>query len=152
MVILVLIGLFGRAYIGLSLPLLDARSPAPASPPGAFLLKLVFTAVTLGSGFPGGEVTPLQVIGATLGCTLAGILHVDPSLLAAVGFVAVFAGASNTPLACTIMGVEIFGGGAVVPLAIGCVMSYVFSTQRGIYSSQRVHVTKTGASPDDLPD
>jgi H+/Cl- antiporter ClcA len=148
--VLVLIGLFGRAYIGLSLPLVGKALAGTGVPSSAFLLKLVFTAVTLGSGFPGGEVTPLQVIGATLGCTLAGLFHVDPSLLAAVGFVAVFAGASNTPLACTIMGVEIFGGGAVVPLAIGCVMSYVFSTQRGIYSSQRVHVTKTGRSPDEL--
>jgi H+/Cl- antiporter ClcA len=151
-IVLVLMGLFGRAYLGLSLPLLDAALAGASVASGAFLLKLVFTAVTLGSGFPGGEVTPLQVIGATLGCTLAGVFHVDPSLLAAVGFVAVFAGASNTPLACTIMGVEIFGGGAVVPLAIGCVMSYVFSTQKGIYSSQRVHITKGGRTPDEAPD
>jgi H+/Cl- antiporter ClcA len=148
-IVLVLIGLFGRAYIGLSLPLTAAALAGVGVASSAFLLKLVFTAVTLGSGFPGGEVTPLQVIGATLGCTLAGLFHLDPSMLAAVGFVAVFAGASNTPLACTIMGVEIFGGGAVVPMAIGCVMSYVFSTQRGIYSSQRVHVTKAGRSPDE---
>jgi H+/Cl- antiporter ClcA len=147
-IVLALIGLFGRAYIGLSLPLTAAAIAGVGVSSTAWLLKLVFTAVTLGSGFPGGEVTPLQVIGATLGCTLAGLFHLDPSLLAAVGFVAVFAGASNTPLACTIMGVEIFGGGAVVPMAIGCVMSYVFSTQRGIYSSQRVQVPKGGRSPE----
>ncbi len=106
-------------------------------PTWAFLAKFAFTAVTLGSGFVGGEVTPLFVIGATLGATLAGVLDVPVPLLAALGFVAVFAGAANTPLACTIMGAELFGAGAVGYVAIACVLAFVFSSHRGIYSAQR---------------
>jgi len=56
--------------------------------------------------------------------------------------VAVFAGAANTPLACTIMGIELFGSAAIVPLAIGCVVAYVFSSHRGIYPTQRIGVAK----------
>lgn len=145
-VVLGLTALFGRAYLGLSLPLLDRGLAGEHVPAGAFALKLVFTAVTLGSGFPGGEVTPLFVIGTTLGAALAGPLGLPGALLAAVGFVAVFAGAANTPLACTIMGVELFGGGALLPFAVGCVVAYVCSSHRGIYDAQRIHVAK-GAAP-----
>ena len=64
------------------------------------------------------------------------------ALLADVGFVAVFAGAANVPLACTIMGVELFGAGAMMSIAVGCVISYVFSSHRGIYPTQRIHAAK----------
>jgi H+/Cl- antiporter ClcA len=132
-----------RAYLGLSIPLITAATAGGAGiVAGAFALKLIFTAVTLGTGFPGGEVTPLFVIGATLGVTLGRLLGVPIPLLAAIGFVAVFAGAANTPLACTIMGVELFGGAGVVLFGVACVMSYIFSSHRGIYESQRVHVAK----------
>ncbi len=125
-----------RLYNGLSTPLVELSFFGGPVPTWAFLGKLVFTAVTLGSGFVGGEVTPLFVMGATLGATLAGVLDVPVPLLAALGFVAVFAGAANTPLACTIMGVELFGGGAVAYFAVVCVVAYVFSSHRGIYSAQ----------------
>ncbi|MGE3445883.1 MAG: chloride channel protein [Acidimicrobiia bacterium] len=137
-----LAALFGRDYLGLSLPLIDQSLAGDRLSFAVFALKIVFTAVTLGCGFPGGEVTPLFVIGATLGAALATPLHLDVTLLAAVGFVAVFAGAANTPLACTIMGVELFGAGAVLPLAVGCVIAYVFSSHRGIYPTQRIHAAK----------
>ena len=107
-----------------------------------FLLKLLFTSITLGTGFQGGEVTPLFAIGATLGAALAHVLGVPVEVLAAVGYVAVFAGAANTPLACTIMGVELFGAGMIVPVAVGCVVSYVLSSHRSIYGSQRIGVAK----------
>lgn len=128
-----------RAYLGLSIPLITGALAGGAGiAAGAFALKLLFTSVSLGAGFQGGEVTPLFVIGATLGVTLARLLDVPVPMLAAVGFVAVFAGATNTPLACTIMAVELFGAAVAVPAAIGCVVSYVISAERGIYSSQRV--------------
>src|SRR5688500_9853985 len=98
-------------YNGLSLPLIERSVAGEPVYPLAFLLKIVFTAVTLGSGFMGGEVTPLFAIGSSLGAALAGPLGVDTGLLASIGFVAVFAGASNTPLACALMGIELFGGG-----------------------------------------
>lgn len=131
-----------RAYNGLSLPLAEASLAGAEVPTWGFLLKILFTAVTLGSGFVGGEVTPLFVVGASLGATLAGVMGVPVPFLAALGFVAVFAGAANTPLACTIMGVELFGAGAVPYFAAACVISYVFSSHRGIYRSQRVGVPK----------
>jgi H+/Cl- antiporter ClcA len=140
--------LFGRDYLGLSLPLIDQSLAGQRVGFAVFALKIVFTAITLGCGFPGGEVTPLFVVGATLGAALATPLHVAVPLLAAVGFVAVFAGAANTPLACTIMGVEIFGAGAVLPFAVGCVVAYVFSSHRGIYATQRIDVAK-GPRPID---
>jgi H+/Cl- antiporter ClcA len=129
-------------YNGLSIPL--AVDALAGHDPGlqVFALKLVFTAVTLGFGFYGGEVTPLLVIGSTLGAALAAILGVPIELLAAIGYVAVFAGAANTPLACTVMAVELFGRQALEPAAVGCVMAYVFSSHRSIYGTQRLAVPK----------
>ncbi len=108
--------------------------------------KLVFTAVTLGSGFKGGEVTPLFYIGSTLGQSLALLLAVPVALLAAVGFAAVFAGATNTPLACTLMAVELFGPGDVAYFAVGCLVAYVCSGHTGIYASQRIARSKFGSA------
>lgn len=112
--------------------------------------KLALTALTLSSGFKGGEVTPLFFIGAALGNALARPLGLPVDLAAGLGFVAVFAGATNTPLACTIMGIELFGAAHTVPLAAACFFAYYFSGHSGIYSSQRVGTSKTGRS-DVLP-
>jgi H+/Cl- antiporter ClcA len=127
-----------RDYLGLSTPLVTRSLAGGTAVIGAaFALKLLFTATSLGSGFVGGEVTPLVVMGATLGATLAHPLGVPVPLLASIGFVSVFAGASSTPLACTIMGVELFGSGDIVLLAVGCVASYVVMGERSIYGTQR---------------
>lgn len=131
-----------QEYLGLSEPLLAAVWSGAAIAPFAFLFKLIFTALTVGSGFKGGEITPLFIIGATLGYVLAPVLGVPPLLLAAVGFVAVFAGASNTPLASTLMGAELFGGAGVEYMLIGAVVSYVFSGHRSIYTTQRLDTPK----------
>ncbi|MEZ4674387.1 MAG: voltage-gated chloride channel family protein [Caldilineaceae bacterium] len=139
-----------RDYLGLSLPLIVTSVTGEQVVSWAFALKLLFTAVTLGTGYLGGEVTPLFVIGATLGAALASLLGVPPTLLAAIGLVAVFAGASNTPLACAIMGIELFGSGATPYLFMGCVVAYLASGHRGIYSTQQVHDPKT-ALPDLQP-
>jgi len=134
-----------RDYLGLSVPLITRSLAGGADVVTlAFALKLLFTAVTLGSGFQGGEVTPLFVIGATLGATLAHLLDVPGPLLATVGFVAVFAGATNTPLACTIMGTELFGANVIVLVTVGCIASYIVSGERGIYGSQRIGTPKVG--------
>lgn len=149
--IVALAGLFGQEYLGLSLPLIGRALGGEHLSFAVFALKILFTAVTLGCAFPGGEVTPLFVVGATLGSALAGPLGLPVPLLAAVGFVAVFAGAANVPLACTIMGVELFGSAAVVPFAVGCVVAYVFSNHRGIYPTQRIRVAKGATSIHDRP-
>ncbi|MET0461609.1 MAG: voltage-gated chloride channel family protein [Chitinophagaceae bacterium] len=104
--------------------------------------KILFTAITLGMGFKGGEVTPLFFIGATLGNTIAMITGMPVDLLAGLGFIAVFAAAANTPVACILMGVELFGGEYVLYYAIVCFAAYYFSGPRGIYSSQRRGVVK----------
>jgi H+/Cl- antiporter ClcA len=122
-------------YLGLGIPLIRQSVEGADVATLAFFLKIIFTAVTLGTGFVGGEVTPLFVIGATLGATLGGVLGVDPAWLAMVGFVAVFAGASNTPLACALMGIELFGGGAALYLVVGCMVAYLASGERSIYPS-----------------
>lgn len=108
----------------------------------SWLLKMLFTAITLGMGFKGGEVTPLFFIGATLGNTLAVLWGAPIDLFAGLGFIAVFAGATNTPIACTLMGVELFGGGNVLYFAIACFTAYYFSGHSGIYTAQRVRVGK----------
>lgn len=131
-----------RDYLGLSLPLAARAVHGEDVVLWAFALKLVFTALTLGSGFLGGEVTPLFVIGATLGHALGRLLGVDPAFMAALGFVAVFAGASNTPLACVLMGVELFGGGALVYSLTLCAVAYLASGHRSIYRTQRIDTVK----------
>ncbi|MBD1387133.1 voltage-gated chloride channel family protein [Mucilaginibacter rigui] len=110
--------------------------------------KLVYTSVTLGTGFKGGEVTPLFYIGATLGNTLAELMNAPISLFAALGFIAVFAGATNTPLACTLMGIELFGGEYAIFFAVACFTAYFFSGEGGIYSAQRIAEPKPGSDKD----
>ena len=140
-----------RAYNGLSIGLIElSLAGGVGVATFAFLLKLIFTAVTLGSGFVGGEVTPLFVIGATLGATLGTLLHVPVPIMASLGFVAVFAGAANVPLACTIMGIELFGAPAAPLLAVACSVAYVFSAHRGIYTTQRIHTPKGVARAGEL--
>ena len=128
-------------YIGLGLPTIVASFHGQ-QPPYDFAMKLLFTAVTLGAGFKGGEVTPLFFIGATLGNALSYILPLPSSLLAGMGFVAVFAGAANTPIASTLMAMELFGAEAGAYAGIACVISYLFSGQAGIYHAQRIGSSK----------
>jgi len=136
-------GNFDR-YIGLGIPVMVEAFQHPLAPTD-FLGKAIFTIASLGTGFKGGEVTPLFYIGATLGNALAPLLDVPFPLLAAVGFVAVFAGATNTPIASTLMAMELFGAELGVFAALACVMSYLCSGHSGIYRAQRVKHRKTDA-------
>ncbi|GAB2562051.1 voltage-gated chloride channel family protein [Spirosoma aerophilum] len=122
-------------YIGLGVPVIVESFQEPIEPYG-FALKLAFTALTLGAGFKGGEVTPLFFIGAALGNALSYWIPLPTALLAGMGFVAVFAGAANTPLACIIMAIELFGTACGPYVAIACVVAYLCSGHRSIYGSQ----------------
>lgn len=124
-------------YIGLGIPDIALSFQQPMQP-WDFLGKLGFTVASLGTGFKGGEVTPLFYIGATLGNALAPLLQMPFALMAGIGFVAVFAGAANTPIATTLMAMELFGAGIGPLAAIGCVTAYLFSGHSGIYRAQRV--------------
>lgn len=133
-----------RAYLGLGVWSTDPAAPTIAGfftgpvDYASWALKILFTVITLSSGFKGGEVTPLFFIGAGLGNALAGVMRAPVDLFAGLGFVAVFAGAANTPLACIIMGLELFGPGPMLPMIIACVAAYACSGHNGIYLSQRV--------------
>ena len=131
-------------YIGLGIPVMVEAFQQPLAPTD-FLGKALLTIASLGAGFKGGEVTPLFYIGATLGNALSPLLDVPFALLAAVGFVAVFAGAANTPIASTLMAMELFGAEIGVFAALACVMSYLCSGHSGIYRAQRVTSRKTDA-------
>jgi H+/Cl- antiporter ClcA len=143
-----------RDYLGLGVTTMDGTGVSivnafheGSTPATAWFWKLVFTAITLGVGFKGGEVTPLFFIGATLGNTIAIFTGAPVELFAALGFIAVFAGATNTPLACTVMGVELFGGEYVLYYAVACYLAYYFSGNSGIYSAQRLAVAKYDRRP-----
>lgn len=134
-------------YLGLGIPVIvDAfHTPLPAYD---FAGKAAFTVVTLAAGFKGGEVTPLFYIGATLGNALGYVLPLPFPLLAGLGFVAVFAGAANTPIASTLMAMELFGHEVGTFAGIACVVSYLFSGHTGIYHAQRIGHAKRPSEPE----
>lgn len=105
------------------------------SDPFVWLKKSVLTVLTVGSGFKGGEVTPLFFVGSTLGSFLSSPLSAPVDLLAALGFVSVFGAASKTPLACTLMGVELFGTGNAVALTLACIIARIVSGRAAIYAA-----------------
>ena len=123
-------------YLGLGVPGIVRAFSDPALPSAAFALKLLFTVVTLGAGFLGGEVTPLFFVGAALGNLLARVLGIPLELGAAVGLASVFAAASNTPMALSIMAVELLGASVLPHVAIVSVVAYVLSGNRSIYTAQ----------------
>lgn len=128
-------------YIGLGIPTI-VQSFEVQLPMYDFALKMAFTVLTLAAGFKGGEVTPLFFIGATLGSALSFFIPLPTALLAGMGFVAVFAGATNTPIACMLMGIELFGIESGVYVAIACMVSYLISGHTSIYGKQIIGETK----------
>ena len=134
-------------YIGLGIPtILDSFSSAHR--PWDFAAKIAFTVATLGSGFKGGEVTPLFFIGATLGNALSHLLALPVPLLAAMGFAAVFGGASKTPIASTLMAMELFGGEVGAYAAVACLVSSLCAGKQGIY---KLHKTQRPQQPRETP-
>jgi H+/Cl- antiporter ClcA len=131
-------------YLGLGIPMIVRSFEDPSLPIYAFALKLVFTAITLGAGFLGGEVTPLFFVGATLGSVLARLLGIPLALGAGVGLAAVFAASANTPLALSIMAMELLGAPVFPHVVIVCVVAYLLSGYRSIYPAQRLLNGKGG--------
>lgn len=131
-----------RDYSGLSLHL--ASNAFGGSVEGDSWAKLLLTAVTIGSGFVGGEFIPLLVTGALMGAGLADIIGADVALFAMAGALAVLAGATNTPVAMMILGMELFGGGGAAVFAVACVTAYACSGHKGIYHAQPVSAHKSG--------
>ena len=113
--------------------------------PWAFLLKMVFTALTLGAGFRGGEIVPTLFIGSTFGCTVAPLLGLDPAFGAAIAMIALFCGVVNCPLASIFLAIELFGGGGLLFFALACSLSFLLSGNYSLYSSQNIVYSKLEA-------
>ena len=113
------------------------------SRPEAFILKIIFTAITLGAGFKGGEIVPVFFVGSTFGNLAAQILGLDTSFGAALGIIALFCGVTNCPLATLFLSIEIFGAKVLVYFAIVSTTSYILSGYVGIYSEQKILYSKT---------
>lgn len=110
--------------------------------PEAFLIKIVFTAITISAGFRGGEIVPTFFIGSTFGCIMGDILGLNPSFGAALGFVALFCGVVNCPVASVILALEVFGGDSIIIFAAVCAVSYMMSGYFGLYKSQKIVYSK----------
>jgi H+/Cl- antiporter ClcA len=131
--VVALASIVGRQYLGLSLHLGDAAldgATTSFADPG---WKLLLTALCIGTGFIGGEVTPMFVMGATLGGAVAHVCGVDPAVGASIGFASVFCGAANAPIACTVLAIEVFGARMGVPAGVACAAAFVASGRYGVY-------------------
>ena len=129
-------------YNGAGMDVITRAIEGGQAAPDAFFWKLLFTAVTIGSGFKGGEVVPTFFIGATLGCVLGGLLGIPAGFAAALGLVCVFCGAVNCPIASVILSIELFGAGQLVYFALACGVAYMLSGYFGLYSSQKILYSK----------
>lgn len=108
----------------------------------AFLIKMIFTAVTLGSGFKGGEIFPVFFIGSSFGSVFAPLLNLDCSVGAAIGLVALFCGVTNCPIASILLSIELFGSEGIGIYVLVCAVSYMLSGYKGLYSEQKILYSK----------
>ncbi len=142
--VIVLTLIFGRDYNGAGMNIIENAMNGQAQP-FAFLLKIVFTAVTIGFGFKGGEIVPTFFIGSTFGCVVGSLLGLDPGFAAAIGLVSLFCGAVNCPIASIFLSIELFGSGGIIYFAVACAVSFALSGYFGLYSSQKILYSKTRA-------
>lgn len=132
-------------YNGIGTQMIASALAGADTPDWAFFWKIVFTAVTIGFGFKGGEIVPTFFIGATLGCVLGPVLGMPAGFAAAIALVAMFCGAVNCPIASIILSVELFGSSNLIYFALACGISYMLSGYFGLYSSQKIIYSKTRA-------
>jgi len=132
-------------YNGAGMEVVTAAVEQGHAHPAAFLLKLLFTAITLSVGYKGGEVVPSFFVGATFGCVAGPLLGLPAGASAAIGMVAVFCGVTNCPIASIFLAVELFGDGGLMYFALACGISYVLSGYNGLYSSQTIMYSKLKA-------
>ena len=136
--------LLGTDYNGAGMGVIE-RALAGEADSLAWLWKILFTAITIGCGFKGGEVVPSFFIGATFGCVAGSLLGMPVPLAAAVGLICVFCGAVNCPLASMMLSVELFGAGNLTYFAMACAISFLISGYTGLYKSQRIVYSKMRA-------
>ena len=141
LVILLTLLIQTREYNGAGMEIVNHAINGSTNPE-AFLLKIIFTAITLGAGFKGGEIVPSFFIGATFGNVVGGLLGLDPGFGAAIGLISVFCGVVNCPIASLLLSIELFGSSALILFCFACSISYVFSGYYGLYSSQKIMYSK----------
>jgi H+/Cl- antiporter ClcA len=132
-------------YLGLGLDSIKDAVEGGNVPGGAFLLKILFTAITLGFGGSGGIITPIFFVGATSGHVFASVLGYDPAVFSAIGMIALVAGAANTPISASIMAIELFGPEIGPYAAVACVISFLMTGHRSVYPSQVLSLTKSSS-------
>lgn len=130
-------------YNGAGMPVITAALEDGTCRPAAFFWKLVFTAISLGFGFRGGEVVPTFFIGAAFGCVVGPLLGIPAGFAAAIGLISVFCGAVNCPVASIVLSIELFGSTELIYFAVACGISYMLSGYFGLYSSQKIVYSKT---------
>ena len=147
-VLIVLTLFLSTRYLGLGLETIEASLAGAHIVWYAFAAKIVFTCITLTFGGSGGMVTPIFFIGSTFGSLLAVLLGVDPATFAAIGMVALLAGAANTPIAASILAVELFGPSIAPYAAVACVASFLMTGHRSVYPSQIFAIMKSSSFRD----
>lgn len=140
--LIVLVLVFGKDYLGAGMNVVDDAIYAQVRPYD-FILKAVFTAITIGCGFKGGEIVPTFFIGATLGYTASGFLCIDPHLGAALGMVGMFCCVVNSPITSLVLAIEIFGSANLLPFALVIAFCNVFSGYFSLYHAQKFVYSKT---------
>jgi H+/Cl- antiporter ClcA len=144
--LLVILALFfSTRYLGLGIETIKGVLDGGTVPGGAFLLKILFTAITLSFGGSGGIVTPIFFIGATAGSIFGSVLGFDPALFGAIGMVGLLAGAANTPISASIMAIELFGPQIAPYAAVACVISFLMTGHRSVYPSQVLSLAKSSS-------
>jgi H+/Cl- antiporter ClcA len=147
--VLILLTLFlSTDYLGLGLNTIESALSGSKVVWYAFAAKIIFTCITLTFGGSGGMVTPIFFVGATFGTLLAAILGVDPATFAAIGMVALLAGAANTPIAASILAIELFGAEIAPYAAVACVTSFLMTGHRSVYPSQVFAIMKSSSFRD----
>ena len=131
-----------RAYNGGGMDVIERIFEEGVVRPEAFLLKIIFTSITIGAGFKGGEIVPTLFIGATLGGTLALLVGLSPAFGAAIGIAALFCGVTNCPIATILLSVELFGGESALFCMIAALVSFLFSGYFSLYSGQQLIYSK----------
>ena len=135
--------IFSDRYLGLGLGTIESGLRGERVDWYAFLVKPIFTAITLGFGGSGGVVTPIFFVGAAAGLTFAQLFGLDPATFAAIGMVGVLAGAANTPIAASILAVEMFGPSLAPYATVACVISFLLTGHRSVYPSQVLSIAKS---------
>ena len=142
---LLLVGLvmvFGYVYLGAGMSVID-QAMYGSVVPYDFILKILFTSITIGCGFKGGEIVPTFFIGSTLGYLLGSLVGLEPHIGAALGLVGMFCCVVNCPLTSLALGVEMFGSGYLIPFAIIVSFCYVLSGYFSLYQAQKIVYSKT---------